>query len=494
MCTFDASAVTTVYKSCPVYSVKVAVKAYDPSIKQAQLELACALEWGLVSSNTTIGEGTGIAEWSSNSTDKMVWDVCSVLITPHLSYKETFCLAFYGILGAELVLFALWHFYKGVRERHAPLLRQICSPLPTKVQAEGGEVAEKKTETAVVDSASAAADSGSDASSQGYTVANLPEGMMLLRGFDNNFVGAALFYISLLSTAGWIVLLAIIVSDYYGKVKGGVAYGLLGNSNQSMAVFIFVWHLAAIWLVVMLACMRKVRNYFRIECALTDARVVQVEERRQEVIMMEGSENKLTAIANKVRHKLVGKFNLNVVTESCPANSVVIAGETRTYIEYHCTRYVLDSTSGHFQCNAFDLGSTHRALLAGRKGLTADQVADRSSRVGENYIHVAVPSFPMAMLEEVFSYFYLYQMMCMWVWFYFNYYKMALVQFSVIIVSAVIKVVIRLKSEHKVKSLAEHRSECRVKRNGEWRTVDTAELVPGDVVAVESGMEVMFDG
>ncbi|KAJ1941896.1 hypothetical protein EC988_006638, partial [Linderina pennispora] len=269
---------------------------------------------------------------------------------------------------------------------------------------------------------------------------------------------------------------------------------MLANSNQSMAVFIFVWHLAALWLAGMLACMHTVRNYFRIECPLPEARVVQVEERRAEVVMMEGSENRLTALANRVRNKLVGRLRLDVLAESCTANRVEIGGETRTFIEYHCTRYVLDGASGRFQCNAFDLGNTHRALLASRNGLSSTQAADRASRIGVNYIHVAVPSFPMAMLAEVFSYFYLYQMMCMWVWFYFNYFKMALVQFGVILVSAVIKVVIRLKSERKVKALAEHRSVCRVKRNNEWQEIDTAELVPGDVIAVESGMEVMCDG
>ncbi|KAJ1956739.1 hypothetical protein GGI12_005228, partial [Dipsacomyces acuminosporus] len=120
--------------------------------------------------------------------------------------------------------------------------------------------------------------------------------------------------------------------------------------------------------------------------------------------------------------------------------------------------------------------------------------SDRASRIGENFIRVAVPSFPIALLQEFFNFFYLYQMMCMWVWFYFNYYKMALVQFGVIIISAFIKVAIRLRSERKVKSLAEHKSECRVKRDGEWTVLNTADLVPGDVVAVEAGMEVMCDG
>ncbi|KAJ1957988.1 hypothetical protein EC988_000545, partial [Linderina pennispora] len=193
LCAFDASQVATVYKACPGYTNKVTVPAYDPSIKQAQLELACAIEWGMVGANTTVGMGSGVAEWSVDARDKMVWDVCPVPLTARLTYTESFCLAFYGIMGAELVLFALWHLYKRVRERHAVQLRQLCSPLPTTVAADEKTVSETQSEE-----------------QSEYTVGDLPEGMMLLRGFDNNMFGAGLFYLALLTTAGWVVLLAVI--------------------------------------------------------------------------------------------------------------------------------------------------------------------------------------------------------------------------------------------------------------------------------------------
>ncbi|KAJ2334300.1 hypothetical protein GGI00_001917, partial [Coemansia sp. RSA 2681] len=129
-----------------------------------------------------------------------------------------------------------------------------------------------------------------------------------------------------------------------------------------------------------------------------------------------------------------------------------------------------------------------------RSGLSSSEAQHRGSHIGENFIRVSVPSFPVAVLQEFFSFFYLYQLMCLWVWFYFNYYKMALVQFGVIVISALIKVIIRQRSELKVKSLAEHKSVCRVRRDEQWAELNTADLVPGDVVAVEDGMEIMCDG
>ncbi|KAJ2723143.1 hypothetical protein GGI07_002846 [Coemansia sp. Benny D115] len=508
LCGLPDADVAAVYKACPAYAGTVDVPSFDPSIKADQIALACAKAWGMAAANATLDDGTAAASWSAEATvEPRMWSDCPTPQEPKLSFTESFCIAFYAIMAAEVVLYLLWHVYKSLRERHAAALRQVCSPLPTRLSVTKDALpAEKPTQHNKGSSPSISEsdnekdndnDNDNENGSSQASVASpmdLPAGMMLLRGFDNNPIGVFMYYLTLLSTAGWTVMLAVIVSDYYGKVKGGIAYGLLASSNTSMAVFIFIWHLGAIWMIVMLACMSRLRNYFRIECALPKARVVQVEERQEEVIMMEGTQNKLTLLVNRVRDSLVQRFGLNITTESCPTQRTSVDGFERVFIEYHCTRYVLSDKSGRFQCNDFTLGDTHRALLSNRTGLSTVEAQDRGAQLGENFIRVAVPSFPIALLQEFFSYFYLYQMMCMWVWFYFNYYKMALVQFSVIIVSAFIKVAIRLHSELKVKSLAEHKSECRVKRDGKWVVLNTAELVPGDVVAVEAGMEMMCDG
>ncbi|KAJ2378711.1 hypothetical protein IW150_000632 [Coemansia sp. RSA 2607] len=503
LCGLTDTDVSFVYKACPAYAGTVTIPNYDPSIKDEQINYACAKQWGVVAANSTFDDGSDISSWSNTAEESRMWSDCPTPQEPQLTFTESFCIAFYAILGAELVLYLLWHFYKKIRERHAAGLRQVCSPLPTWLGLSKDGQNEKGTVVILPNEKTPSISAGSSNSSNANdakievaatTAATLPNGMMLLRGYDNNYVGMALFYLSLVSTAGWIVLLAIIVSDYYGKVKGGVAYGLLANSNTSMAVFIFVWHVAAVWMVVMLACMSRLRNYFRIECPLSEAHVVQVEERQEEEIMMEGSQNRLTALVNRIRDRLVHYFDLNIVIESCPI-SRASNDSKRAFFEYHCTRYVLSGNDGQtFQSHAFSLGSTHRSLLANRNGLTTAEAEERSFYIGENFIRVAVPSFPVALLKEFLSYIYLYQMMMMWVWFYFNYYKMALVQFSVIIASAFVKVAIRLHSEYKVKGLAEHKSECMVKRNGTWVVLNTADLVPGDVVAVEAGMEVMCDG
>ncbi|KAJ2486746.1 hypothetical protein IWW37_005510, partial [Coemansia sp. RSA 2050] len=497
LCGFVESSMATVYKACPAYGSTVNIKRYDPSIKQQQLEFTCAQTWGIVASNATADSGSGVATWTQNATQTMLWNVCPSAQAPKLTFKESFCLAFYGIIGIEVVLYLAWHIYKSIRERQSAALRQVCSLLPASIVVSAGEQSKGKGTYTTSDKRDSLEEGFEHIGSCGKgSAAHLPDGMMLLRGFDGDMGGAALYYLALLSTCGWLVLLAIIVADYYGAVKGGVAYGLLANSTTSMYVFVFVWHLGGLWMITMLACKSKLRNYFRIECALPVARVVQVEQRRAEVIMMEGEHSRLTALANALRDSFVRRFHLDISAETCALQKVVVSdsGSEKEFIEYRCTRYVLDRSSGRFQSHIYSLGDTHRALLENRNGLSSSEAQHRGSYIGENFIRVAVSSFPMAVLQEFFSFFYLYQLMAMWVWFYFNYYKMALVQFGVIIISALIKVIIRQRSELKVKSLAEHKSVCRVKRDGLWTELNTADLVPGDVVAVEAGMEIMCDG
>ncbi|KAJ2523339.1 hypothetical protein H4217_000131 [Coemansia sp. RSA 1939] len=484
LCGMDAAdgvgGTAAVYKACPAYAQTVSIEHYDPSIKDQQLEEACALAWSLeVSGNNK--SSSDVAEWSSDATERRVWGVCPTAQERRLSFRESYCIAFYAIVGAEVVLYLAWHVYKSLREK-GMALKTVLEADDGYEDSDGGK--EKVEE-------GRRSETEEDTSEP-----------MVLRGFDGSVAGAALYWLALASTAGWIVLLSVIVADYYGAVRGGEAYGMLANSDTSMAVFIFVWHVGGIWMLTILALAPRLRSYFRIACPLVRARVVQVEERRAAVVLMEGAHSRLTLLVSRVRAVLVRRFGLDIEVEACKVQTVrVPAGnneeeESIVFIEHRCTRYVLDRRTGAFRRCSYSLGSTHRELLARRTGLDNNEAAHRAARLGENLLRVAVPAFPLALLREVRSYFYLYQTMCMYVWFYFNYYKMALVQLGVIVVAALIKVAIRLRSERKTKMLAERQSTCRVRRDGVWsdQPLDSAELVPGDVIAVDAGSEVMCDG
>ncbi|KAJ1720038.1 hypothetical protein LPJ61_006219, partial [Coemansia biformis] len=230
------------YFACPAYGLTVTAKMYDPAIKEKQIQDACLQAWNVANST--------VDSWQSTATDGTMWGNCPGAHEPQLTFKETFCLAFYGIIGAELLLYLLWHLYKTWRERGAHSLRQLCSLQPTRVlgstkhDAFTAEGAMRLGGSDKIDAWCGSDDSGE----VNYAKGGIPDGMALLRGFDGSIPGLLLYILVLLTTVGWIVLLAIIVSDYYGKIVGGLQFGLLANSNTSMIVFIFVWHVAALWL------------------------------------------------------------------------------------------------------------------------------------------------------------------------------------------------------------------------------------------------------
>ncbi|OMJ09096.1 putative cation-transporting ATPase 13A3 [Smittium culicis] len=260
-----------------------------------------------------------------------------------------------------------------------------------------------------------------------------------------------------------------------------------------MAVFIVIWHLASIWLIVIIGFKDKIRNYYRLKCHLKTAHYVQVSENKESVIMTQ-SKNSLVLKMRQLDSYLKRyiSFDANISTCKITIDNDSSLSSSRKYFEYHCMRFVLGE-NGLFQNNQHDLGSSHQELLTHKNGLTTAQATQIFSYVGENFVRVNVPTYAKALFDEIVTYFYLYQMMCLWVWFYFNYFKMGLVQFCVILISAIFKAYLRVNSEKRIKILAEQQDTCLVLRDGKWVKLSSKLLVPGDIISVRSGTQLTCD-
>lgn len=84
--------------------------------------------------------------------------------------------------------------------------------------------------------------------------------------------------------------------------------------------------------------------------------------------------------------------------------------------------------------------------------------------------------------------------MILWCYFYLAYWQIGLSDTCVIVIAAVIKVVVRLKSERRIKKMAEHVDVCQVMRDGAWHELSTADLVPGDLIQIRPDQVVPVDG
>ncbi|PVU93170.1 hypothetical protein BB559_003426 [Furculomyces boomerangus] len=458
LCGFEPTDLVQEYVACATYDGTVNVDNFDPGIKESQIMLSCALTFNIAPKNTTVDTLPLYAPvWNNNDTDSVMFLVCPDFQGPSFSYSSHMFISFVSVLGAVICLNILWYFSKKALEKDKNSNRQIFS-------ISSNDVASNSTK----------------------------ETPITFVGYKTNLIGSALFVFTQLVSIGWFVLLAIIVADYYGAVTG-VAYGVFLTSNISMAVFIVVWHLSTIWLVVVTGLKDKIRNHYRLECNLTKAKYVQVEEVKESVIMTQ-SKNKLVLRmrALDAKFKKMLRFDTNISTVKVMHDNVNLLSNSKKFLEYHCARFVLNN-DGVFNNTNIDLGNTHSELLKQKEGLTTEQSTQRFNQIGENFVRVDVPSYARALFDEFSTFFYLYQIMCLWVWFYFSYYKMGLVQMSVIIISAIFKAFMRVTSEKRVKLLAEQQDTCLVRRDGVWSSLSTKELVPGDVISIKSGMQLTCD-
>ena len=74
------------------------------------------------------------------------------------------------------------------------------------------------------------------------------------------------------------------------------------------------------------------------------------------------------------------------------------------------------------------------------------------------------------------------------------YWQIGLTDTLVILLAALVKVYVRLKSENRVKKMAEHVNTCQVLRQGTWHDLSTADLVPGDIIQILPNQIVPMDG
>ncbi|KAJ1675504.1 hypothetical protein EV182_001142, partial [Spiromyces aspiralis] len=466
LCGFDPTDLSTTYVACPSYSRTVTAKQYDVSIKNQQVELACGIKFGILPANATVeSEFDLVPEWSRGTTSDMVWLQCPTPLNKNLSFTEPIFLAFYSIVGGEFVLLVLWHLYKSSHERGVTSLRQACHQLPTEAQAP--------------------------------TAAASPDRPIILRGYRSDPFGLFMLSTIILITIGWLCLLAVFVADHYGGITDKEG-GLFLSHQNSASIYIVVWVMTALWFAFVELARFRIVSYFRIECDPRHGQYIQVREHLEDVILMQNESRFLAAVRriNRWVARVAG-FDKSITTT--PVVDIRPPGPKMDdlgirYFEYRCTRYTFDQKDARFKVMPIALDLPHSELLKLAPGLDSTEARRRMNQVGENFIRVHVPSFPRALLGEFTHYTYLYQLLALWIWFYFDYYQMGCVQVGVITISALVRTVVRLSSELRVKSLAERSSTYYVRRDGRWVKLDTKELVPGDIVAISSGMELMCDG
>ncbi|KAL0095736.1 hypothetical protein F4703DRAFT_1729042 [Phycomyces blakesleeanus] len=468
LCLCDNASVLSNYVPCAA-GQRINITHFDPQNQVNQTQNLCAAASGL--------ENT--ASWGSFD-GTPVWRQCPVVPDPTFTFREPMWIAIWSLTGFEALLLALWHVYKSIRE--ARFYRDVKNTRSPKLIIPQDGINEKeetltenvsplKTQIHTNTTMSIDDESQSTSTSESQNI--------VFRGFRNDYFGLLGFGSVVVTTLLFMVFLGCLVGDYYGTL-GGEALSVFLSSDSSSKIFCAVWHISAAWFCIVMLKRRTIRNYFRIESYVYDSPVIQVERRQDEIVFLSNGDTWISKIGI-LEQRVSKRLGMDILVESCPIH---LTAQKRRYFEYQCMRYVLNDKN-KFEPYAFSLGKTNNNIHKWSNGLDTVEAAQRHELLGPNIIPVNVPTIPLAIIQEFSSLLYLYQMMCMWVWYYFQYYPMGLVQTGIILLSAIIRVILRLRAENRIKEMAEDVTDVSVLRDGEWKqNVSSATLVPGDVFIV----------
>ncbi|KAJ2848104.1 hypothetical protein IWW36_003494, partial [Coemansia brasiliensis] len=467
----------------------VTIQQFHPWKSENDIRSACGREANITDQSSTVGVWG--KSWLGGSISAL-WAECPQAPAPNYTYGESYWIATYAVNGALAVLILLWSIYKGFAEQKVrTAMAKSNSAVGEKLIGGASETMSNISKKAVEGTGSlkAASLAGGASDSEDATMPN-----SRLSGYRDHVLGTACVWSIAVVTMLWICFLGVWTADYYGSLPGkhhGTLYSLAyKNDFLELATFLIVWGITFIILIVLYVLKPHLRNYFRLLMLPSEGKYVCVVRPLHEVKAIEEKPNLLQRYVNILTERLTIMLNRDKEYTTCPVETTT---EGRIFFTYQCTRYVYSDKTQQYAPYEFDLGTAHRGLVGQADGLSSSDAAYRLELTGPNFIQVRVPGLFEAAARELVSFFYIYQFIFLWAFYFYAYYQVGLVDTGVIIISASIKVLLRLQSEKRLKHMAEHEEMVAVKRDGKWMELSTRNLVPGDVIEVITGAHISCD-
>ncbi|KAI7823668.1 hypothetical protein BX661DRAFT_186205 [Kickxella alabastrina] len=463
-------------------SPKVTIQEFHPWNSKVDIREACGNAVGI--SN----QSSSVAVWGSGwvgGVVEAVWAECPPAPAPSYKFNESYWLATFAVNGALALMIAVWAMYKVWAER---LVRSTKYKLSSSIMNGEKKLAPFLKKPATI------AENVSIVAGQMSSFASTADSEIQLYGYCSSIYGTACLWGIAAVTVLWICFLGVWTADYYGALPGarrGVAYSLaLESSFLELQSFLVLWGICFMILIALYVLKPQLRNYFRVQTLPVQGQFVCTERAVSEIKMLSDHASWVQRKINRATKALVVALSRDREYTTCRVQSTT---QGRQFFTYQCTRYVYDLELQQFVPFEFDLGTSHCELLAQINGLSVDEAAFRLELVGPNFIEVCVPGLFASFAREFVSFFYIYQFIFLWAFYFYAYYQVGLVNTGVILLSAGIKVGLRMQSERRLKRMAEQAEDVAVLRNGSWVRMSTTDLVPGDVIKMAAGAHMSCD-
>ncbi|GAA5816760.1 hypothetical protein MFLAVUS_010292 [Mucor flavus] len=468
-CGYCSSNSNVALKQCRSTPLYVDIQNYKPDNATLQLYETCsnALETSVYQT------------WDDVQQINMIWNVCNAPKGMTFPINVDIVVIFLSVYLAFFPLWGLWAIFKYTKERnfhtHQIALKgnDSCDSPPLK---ETIIYTEEKEETKL-----------EHVSPRIEQCEQTQDIELNQKGFKSNILGSFMIVYMAIISVFWMIILLVVCLDYYGHIRQS-SLGLFYNSyDLSSKAFCLAWFLATSWYLTINITRTKIRNHFRIRTSFKKSNYIQITKPRKVIQMLNNDQSDSNSL-KKLEATIRKAWGFDVLVKTVP---VVKNSKSHRYFEFQSTRYNLKQNV--FQPATVEMSMKPNDLLNSSHGLDSRTAASRLETLGPNFIEVKVPSFLKAFWEELTGFFYIYQIMILWCYYYLAYWQIGLSDTLVILLAALIKVIVRLKSERRVKKMAEHVDTCNVLRQAEWRQLSTADLVPGDVFHIEPNQIVPVD-
>ncbi|TDH67821.1 hypothetical protein CCR75_006788 [Bremia lactucae] len=307
-------------------------------------------------------------------------------------------------------------------------------------------------------------------------------------GYSDSVVGYVMLGYFVLMIVLLNVLLLLTIQDNQGKLATDAYAAWFNPTTVVIKVFISLWVIATVWFSLVVVYRHQIVNFFRYPMGLDKCtHVLMYKTEITETMLVDHSG--VSQMVFKIESFLFPRSRQGI-QETVTVQMTV---EGARYLEFQHVRYTFDEVKRTFIPGSITLPDTYDKILTDSQGLTRDEHAFRLNIIGRNAIEVKMPSWLTSVVDEFFSFFYIYQLMCYYVWYFTDYVWVSVLNFVVIMLAAAFNIYAKRNILASVVQMTHYVAEVAVKRDGVWITIESPNLVPGDLVRVAENWELPCD-
>ena len=155
--------------------------------------------------------------------------------------------------------------------------------------------------------------------------------------------------------------------------------------------------------------------------------------------------------------------------------------ESLRYFDYRYIRFTYHPLKDRFVMNSNFRDSSWEKIRSLKEGLDNEDRLQREQVFGPNLIDIDQKSVGQLLFQEVLHPFYVFQIASLILWSMDEYYYYASCIFVISVISITTTLLETRATMRRLREISRFECDIRVLRNGFWRTVQSSELVPGDV-------------